>query len=292
MSAGPMPGRTPMAVPRTEPDERPQEVDRRERDQEAAGELVKGVHPQLIPSGGNPGKDRPRSREKRSQQARPSAQPHGQVEEEPAGPERPRGEREGEGRPRPGSRAGESRRSGPRRRRPPVQNEVREGGRVRSASSASWGSKRSPRATATRRRSPSTTSPAPIGGGEEAGPDDGVGRGLGEGERAVEPDEAPDHDGDADPPWPARRLAAAAGDAARGSARTARRVTPAPHGHVEPASLGPDAARARASRRGGQRRLLDQADFLEHRRRSGRSLPSGTRRTPRRRDRRRPSPAS
>src|SRR5580765_5035396 len=55
------------------------------------------------------------------------------------------------------------------------------------------------------------------------------------------------------------------GTSARGSRRDRstgypRAVTDTP----SPASHGPDAAGARASGRGGQRRLLDQADVLEH----------------------------
>ena len=51
-----------------------------------------------------------------------------------------------------------------------IQNAAREGGRLTSASSASWGSKLSPRATATRSRMPRRTSPAPMTAGKKPGP--------------------------------------------------------------------------------------------------------------------------
>ena len=77
-------------------DERPEEVQRRERDDEPVGELGQGVHAQTTPSGGKPGQGEAEKPGEEEPARDAEEEPHAEVEEEPARAERPRGEGERE----------------------------------------------------------------------------------------------------------------------------------------------------------------------------------------------------
>src|SRR5262249_37273748 len=158
---------------------------------------------QPTPSGGKPGRVRPRSLENTSQQATPSRSPTPRsraIRREPNA----RAVRANATVPAMGKPRGRMRKTGSTPAATVIQNAAREAGRVTSASSASWGSKRSPRATATRSSRPRTTRPAPITAGKNPGPTTGQVDGevpdRGEGRGAVQPDEAGGDDDASEPP--------------------------------------------------------------------------------------------
>ena len=202
--------------PEDRADERPEEVQRGERHREAVGELAQGVHAQ-IPSGGKPGRERPRSREKRSQQATPSRAPTARSARSRREPNaravranvsaaaigKPSGRMTRMGT-TPAADGGPERRTG----RTPARVGVLRLLRLEELAAGDGDEQ----------QGAEDDEPGADDGREEAGPDDGVRGGLRKRERPVEPDEAEADDGDAEPPGAGWRPAPAAGVGCAGAA--------------------------------------------------------------------------